>query len=90
MRSTSAVLRPVEAGYERIVRTFLAGSMMKTERIVKAMPFSSTLVASWWSILCGEFGGVELSVYVSSNSCDHCATVVVDGRRTAMTVWMSV
>jgi hypothetical protein len=27
------------------------GSMMKTERMVNAMPFSSTLVASWWSIL---------------------------------------
>lgn len=27
------------------------GSMTKTERMVKAMPFSSTLVASWWSIL---------------------------------------
>lgn len=27
------------------------GSMMKTLRMVKAMPFSSTLVASWWSIL---------------------------------------
>ena len=27
------------------------GSMMNTLRIVKAMPFSSTLVASWWSIL---------------------------------------
>jgi len=51
MRSTSAVLRPVEAGYERMVRIFFLGSMMKTERMVKAMPFSSTLVASWWSIL---------------------------------------
>lgn len=28
------------------------GSMMNTLRMVKAMPFSSTLVASWWSILC--------------------------------------
>jgi hypothetical protein len=27
------------------------GSMMKTERMVNAMPFSSTFVASWWSIL---------------------------------------
>jgi hypothetical protein len=25
--------------------------MMKTERMVNAMPFSSTFVASWWSIL---------------------------------------
>jgi len=39
-------LRPVEAGYERMVRIFFLGSMMKTERMVKAMPFSSTLVAS--------------------------------------------
>jgi hypothetical protein len=27
------------------------GSMTKTERMVKAMPLASTLVASWWSIL---------------------------------------
>jgi len=27
------------------------GSMTKTERMVKAMPLESTLVASWWSIL---------------------------------------
>lgn len=49
MRRTSAVLRPVEAGYERIVRMVFLGSMMKTERMVKAMPLESTLVASWWS-----------------------------------------
>ena len=40
-RSTSAVLRPVEAGYDRMSRIVFLGSMMKTERIVKAMPFSS-------------------------------------------------
>lgn len=27
------------------------GSIMKTERMVNAMPFESTLVVSWWSIL---------------------------------------
>lgn len=47
MRRTSAALRPVEAGYERMVRIFLAGSMMKTERMVKAMPLESTFVVSW-------------------------------------------
>ncbi len=46
IRSTSAVLRPVEAGYERIVRILFAGSMMNTERIVKAMPLLSTFVTS--------------------------------------------
>ena len=51
MRRTSAVFRPVDAGYDRIVLIFLFGSMMKTERIVKAMPLLSTLVASWWSSL---------------------------------------
>ena len=50
-RSTSAVLRPVDAGYDRISRIVFFGSMMKTERMVKAMPFSSTLVASCSSIL---------------------------------------
>ena len=49
--STSAVLRPVLAGYERIKRMVFFGSMTKTLRIVKAIPFSSTFVASWWSIL---------------------------------------
>ena len=34
-----------------MVRIFLLGSMKKTERMVKAMPLESTLVASWWSIL---------------------------------------
>jgi len=34
-----------------MVRIFFLGSMMKTERMVKAIPFSSTLSASWWSIL---------------------------------------
>ena len=33
------------------MRMVFLGSMTKTERMVKAMPFSSTLVASWWSIL---------------------------------------
>lgn len=33
------------------MRMAFLGSMMKTLRMVKAMPFSSTLVASWWSIL---------------------------------------
>lgn len=48
-RNTSAVLRPVEAGYERMRRMVFLGSMMKTLRMVKAMPFWSTLVISWWS-----------------------------------------
>lgn len=34
-----------------MVRMVFLGSMTKTERIVKAMPLESTLVASWWSIL---------------------------------------
>lgn len=38
---------PVLAGYERMVLIVFLGSMMKTERIVKAMPLESTLVASW-------------------------------------------
>jgi len=46
MRRISALLRPVEAGYDRMVRMTFLGSMMKTERMVKAMPFSSTLVVS--------------------------------------------
>jgi hypothetical protein len=37
------LLRPVEAGYERIRRMVFLGSMMKTLRMVKAIPFSSTL-----------------------------------------------
>jgi hypothetical protein len=45
------VLRPVLAGYDRMRRMVFLGSMMKTERMVKAMPLLSTLVASWWSIL---------------------------------------
>ena len=51
MRRTSAVFRPVLAGYERTVRMVFFGSIIKTLRMVKAMPFSSTFVASWWSIL---------------------------------------
>jgi hypothetical protein len=50
-RRTSAVLRPVEAGYERIRRMVFLGSMMKTERMVNAMPLESTFVVSWWSSL---------------------------------------
>lgn len=50
-RRTSAVLRPVLAGYERMRRMVFLGSMMKTERMVNAIPLLSTLVASWWSIL---------------------------------------
>lgn len=46
-RRISALLRPVEAGYDRMVRMVFLGSMKKTERMVKAMPFSSTLVVSW-------------------------------------------
>ena len=46
-RRSSAVLRPVEAGYEATSRIIFFGSMMKTERIVKAMPLESTLVVSW-------------------------------------------
>jgi hypothetical protein len=46
-RRISEALRPVEAGYDRIVRIVFLGSMMKTLRIVKATPFSSTLVVSW-------------------------------------------
>lgn len=38
------------------------GSIMKTERMVNAMPFESTLVVSWWSILLvGENQYKELS-----------------------------
>lgn len=48
-RSTSAVLRPVEAGYESIRRMVFFGSMTKTLRMVNAIPFWSTLVVSWWS-----------------------------------------
>jgi hypothetical protein len=33
---TSAALRPVEAGYESMRRMVFFGSMMKTERMVKA------------------------------------------------------
>jgi len=33
------------------VRIVFLGSMMKTDRMVKAIPLESTLVASWWSIL---------------------------------------
>jgi len=40
-RNTSVVLRPVEAGYIMVKRIFLFGSMMKTDRMVKAIPFSS-------------------------------------------------
>lgn len=47
MRRTSAEFRPVEAGYDRMVRMVFFGSMIKTDRMVKAMPFSSTLVVSW-------------------------------------------
>lgn len=47
MRRISAALRPVEAGYDRMVRIVFFGSMTKTERIVKAMPLASTLVVSW-------------------------------------------
>ena len=46
MRNTSALLRPVEAGYDRIVRIVLLGSTMYTERMVKAMPLESTFVVS--------------------------------------------
>lgn len=46
-RRISALLRPVDAGYDRMARMVFLGSMKKTERIVKAMPFSSTLVVSW-------------------------------------------
>jgi hypothetical protein len=45
-RSTSAVLRPVDAGYVRIRRMVFLGSMMKTERTVKGRPLESTLVIS--------------------------------------------
>lgn len=38
-RNTSAVLRPVEAGYERMRRMVFLGSMMNTLRMVKAIPF---------------------------------------------------
>ncbi len=48
-RNTSAVLRPVEAGYESMRRIVFFGSIMKTLRMVKAIPFWSTLVVSWWS-----------------------------------------
>ena len=45
------MLRPVEAGYERMRRIVFLGSIMKTERIVNAMPLESTFVMSWWSSL---------------------------------------
>ena len=45
-RSTSAVLRPVEAGYDKISRMVFFGSITKTLRIVKAIPLLSTLVMS--------------------------------------------
>ena len=48
-RNTSAVLRPVDAGYERMSRMVFLGSMTKTLRMVKAIPFWSTFVVSWWS-----------------------------------------
>ena len=54
-RRTSAVLRPVEAGYERMRRMVFFGSMMKTDRIVNAIPLESTLVVSWWSSLGDRF-----------------------------------
>ena len=47
MRKISALLRPVDAGYDRMVRIVFLGSMTKTERMVKAMPLESTLVVSW-------------------------------------------
>jgi hypothetical protein len=40
MRRSSLELRPVEAGYDRIVRMVFLGSMTKTDRIVKAWDFS--------------------------------------------------
>lgn len=46
------------------------GSMMKTERIVKAIPLLSTLVASWWSIL-------AIVRRVSLASCDSSYSHVV-------------
>lgn len=51
-RRTSAVLRPVEAGYERMRRIVFFGSIMKTDRMVNAIPLASTFVVSWWSSLC--------------------------------------
>jgi hypothetical protein len=62
-RSSSAVLRPVEAGYERIRRMVFLGSITKTERMVKAMPRESTLVVSWWSSL----GNVSLGTHSDTN-----------------------
>ena len=50
-RRTSAVFLPQLAGYVIIKRIVLAGSMMKTERMVNWTPLSSILVASWWSIM---------------------------------------
>lgn len=38
-RSTSAEFRPVEAGYDMIRRMVFLGSMTKTDRMVKAIPF---------------------------------------------------
>lgn len=42
---------PVEAGYIIVRRIFLLGSITKTERMVKAMPFSSMLSRSCWSTI---------------------------------------
>lgn len=46
------MLRPVEAGYERMRRIVFFGSIMKTDRMVNAIPLASTFVVSWWSSLC--------------------------------------
>ena len=45
-RRTSAVLRPVEAGYAMIRRIFLLGSIMNTERIVRGNPLESIFCKS--------------------------------------------
>ena len=41
----------VEAGYSIVSLIFFAGSMMKTERMVKAIPFSARLSRSSWLII---------------------------------------
>lgn len=70
-------------------RIVFLGSMMKTERMVKAIPFASTLVVSWWSslykhqptspILHTNFGG-KGSLHVISKS-NLTRLVTNDGER---------
>src|ERR1700735_5374546 len=68
-RSTSAELRPVEAGYERIRRIVFLGSMTKTDRMVKALG-SVSKIAPWvsaraaYDALLVDVGGVLVVEHV--------------------------